>query len=436
MDEPSYQIFIIHLDISYGLEPKLHSFQKMAAALDLQNILAKKHLSNISLLDRYVLKQLVPPLLFSIAVFTLLGELIGITFEQIKFVAHDEISIAISIAVHLLKLPAFFSIGLPLALLLATLITCSDLSHKKETTALRAIGVSLFRMMLPILLLGLVGSGIAFIFHEVVVPPANYKVAMLLEKEWDVDRTELAKYNQREIVYLQYSDDKASDDKSTPQLSFAFFAHRFDGQKMQKITFFRYENRSGQNRSGQNRSHENRKIKEVIVSDAAQWNEKKGVWEFLSGQKFLLNSEGAYQKISLFEKLPLPLTRDIFDYANHTRDPREMNIIELYRRLNIVRNTGRSKQVRQLQMNIQERYAFPFSGFVFAYLGACIGFTTGNNAKSNSFGIAILIILAFYALQFLSSYLGMAGVIPVIWGAWVPNSSGLVLGSYATYRCT
>ncbi|GAB4534084.1 MAG: hypothetical protein Tsb0014_20040 [Pleurocapsa sp.] len=40
-----------------------------------------------------------------------------------------------------------------------------------------------------------------FIFHEFIVPAANYEAAMILENEWNVDRTQLAKYNKQEIIY-------------------------------------------------------------------------------------------------------------------------------------------------------------------------------------------------------------------------------------------
>ena len=355
--------------------------------------------------------------MFSIAVFTLLGELIGVTFEQISFLTRSEVSLSTSIAVHILKLPAFFSTGLPLALLMAALVTSSDLSRKREVTALQAIGVCLFRIMLPLLVLGLISSGLAFIFHEVVVPPANYRVAMLLEKEWGVDRTQLAKYNQTEIVYLQYD-----ENHTAPELSFVFLASRFDGLKMKKVTFLRYEKYSDKNS----------RLREIITSNAAQWNEQEAAWDFLSGQKFLLDESGAYEKISLFKAISVKLTRNILDYVDNTRDNREMSIAGLYQRLRLVKSTKNIQKIRQLQMSIQERYTFPFLGFVFTYLGICIGFTTRHSGRSNSFGIALLIIVVFYIVQALSNYLGTAGIFPVILSAWIPNVFGLILSFFVT----
>ena len=371
-----------------------------------------------SLLDRYIISQLIAPLAFGLAICTILCELIGITFEQVKFVANNEISIGLSAAIHLLKLPTFLSIGLPFALLLATLTTCSDLSRKKEITALCASGISQLRITMPILLLGVACSGMAFVFHEALVPPANYKVAVMLEEVWGVDRTELAKYNQKDVVYLQYDKqyDQQPDRGSVGRaLSYAFFARRFHRQKMEGVTFVQYR--------GQ-------RISEIIVSESAQWNEDAQGWEFLSGQKLTVGADGSYENIQLFEQLPPQLTRDILDYADHTRDYREMNVFELRHRFNIIQNAADAQALRQLQMSIQERYASPFSVLVFAYLGACVGFKTGSASKSNSFGIATLIVLGFYIVQFIANYLSTTAAIPVVICVWAPNAVGLFLGAY------
>lgn len=371
-----------------------------------------------SLLDRYIINQLVPPLAFSIAICTILGELIGITFEQIEFVADNEVSIGLSAAVHLLKLPTYLSVGLPFALLLATLTTCSDLSRKGEVTALRASGISWLRITLPILLLGIVCSAIAFVFHEALVPPANYKVATMLEEAWGVDRTELAKYNHKDIVYLQYDrqyDEQHKGSSSGGALSYAFLARRFHQQQMKNVTFVQYRDQS---------------ISEIIVSEAAQWNEDAQVWEFLFGQKLTIGVDGSYENMQLFKTLPRQLTHDILEYAGHTRDYREMNVFELRDRLSIIQNAVDAQALRQLQISIQERYANPFSALVFSYLGACVGFKTDKAGRSNSFGIAVLIIFGFYVIQYIANYLSAAAAVPVIVGVWMPNAIGFSLGAY------
>ncbi|WP_019505775.1 LptF/LptG family permease [Pleurocapsa sp. PCC 7319] len=372
-------------------------------------LLKKLHLK-ISLADRYIISQFIPPLIFAVAICTILGELVGITFEQIRFISRDGLPINIAAYIHLLKLPAFITLALPMAFLIATIITFSQLSARSEIIALQSFGVSLYRIIIPVLFVSLIVTGFMFVFHEFIVPPANYRAAMILEKEWGVDRTKLAKYNKREIIYQQFETNKLK-----PHLKLLFIANRFDGKQMQGVTLFKYQNK---------------KLQEIIIAQAAQWNEKQQLWQLLWGRQDILNPDGTYAQTRNFEKLSLKLTKNILDFANHHRDRREMNIMELYRRLKLITNTNNVKKIRQLKISIQERYAHPFSCFVFTLLGSSLGISAGTTSKSNSLGIAAIAIFSYFFAQIFFTALAVVGVISIFCGVWLPNFLGLLFGFY------
>jgi lipopolysaccharide export system permease protein len=353
---------------------------------------------------------------FFLAVYTTLGEVVGLTFEQVKFVTRDSLPFSVAAYVHLFKLPAFITLGLPFTLLSAALFTYSNLSAKNEILALRSLGVHSFRIVSPVILISLVIAGMMFIFQEVIVPPANYKAAMLLEKEWNVERAQLAKYNNRNLIYQQYQ-----TEKSQSNLQFLFFADRFDGQQMQEVYLLKYH-------------HQN--LQEIIVSQQAEWNEDQQVWQLLKGCQYLINSQDLYEQVKCFDKLPLQFTKKILDYANFYRDHREMNLLELYQQLGIIKPTGQIKKIKKLKISIQERYALPLSCCMFAFLGSSIGITTDVRRKSNSLGIALIIVSAYYLLQFLLKYLSAWSMIPIVLSVWMPNLVGLIFGGYYLIRKT
>ena len=368
----------------------------------------------ISILDRYILKRLIPYFTLSLSICIILGELIGITFEQIRLVANNQISTITSIYVHLLKLPDFISKGFPFALLLAALLTLSNLSTKNEITALRTFGVSLFRINAPVLVIGLILSFVVFAFHELVVPPANYQAAILLEREWNIDRSELAKYSNRDILFPKYISHKLGAD-----LEFLFFARRFDGEKMKDVTLLKYRKSS---------------LDEIIVSHYAQWDELSQSWNMISGCQYLLDADGSYAQINPFQNLPIKLTRKIVDYVSHYRDQREMNILELYHRLSVIQDINDARKIRQLKIGIQERYALPFSCFVFAFLGSSLGINSGNAGKANCFGLATITIFTYFISQFISNTLIIVGILPVLLGVWWPNLLGLSYGYFLVHK--
>ena len=361
----------------------------------------------LTTLDGYIINQLIPVLLFSIFICTLVCELVGISFEQIKFVATEGLPVDITVLVHLLKLPAFICQALPLALLITTIIVYGKLSTRNEVIALQSFGISFYRLIAPAIALALGIAISMFTLQELVVPDANYQAAMVLEQEWQVDRTQLAKYNKREIIYQQFD-----FNRDRRNLEFLFFADRFNNSQMQNIILLRYQDRM---------------LQEIVTAKTASWNESTQEWHLEDVRRDLLNKDGSYAQVKDVEQLSIKLTKNILDYANHHRDLREMNILELYRRLNIIKNTNDHKKMRQLEIGIQERYALPFSCVVFCFLGSVLG-TTKFTGKSNSLGIAASAIIIYYFVQVIATSLTLAEVLSVPLGVWFPNLICALIG--------
>ena len=356
---------------------------------------------SIALLDQYIGKELMPSFIFSLIICTIICELVGISFEQIRFVVEEGLPVSIAVYVHWLKLPAFICVASPFALFTATIIVYTKLSTKNEIVALQSFGISLYRLIIPSLLFACVMTANVFIFHELIVPSANYKAAMILEREWEVDRTKLAKYNQKEIIYQEFEVNQHQN-----HLRLLFFAENFDGTKLRGITLLKYQNQ---------------KIRQIIIARSAQWNERLKQWQLFSGSLNKLSTQGTIVSTNNFENLTFKLTRNILDYANHYLDNREMNIIDLYHRLAVVKPTKNSKKIRELQTSIQERYATPVSCLVFTFLGSALGISAKSKANQNSLGMAAITSLCYYFTQFLSTTLIVAEVISVFLGVWFPN---------------
>ena len=370
--------------------------------------------SKIALLDRYIIKELIPTFIFSMAICSIIAELVGISFEEIRFAIEKDLPVAIAVYIHWLKLPAFICLVLPFALLISTLIVYNKLSNRSEIIALQSLGISLYRLIIPSLAIACVVIVVMFILQELIVPPANYKAAIVLEQQLHVDRTKLAKYNKEEIIYQEFEPDAGNK-----KLKMLFFAEHFDGSGMLGITLLRFKNR---------------KIRQIIIAKSAQWNEQQQRWQLFSGILNLLSTKGKYISTHEFDKLSLELTKNIFDYANNNRDLREMNIIELYRRLEILKHTGNTKKINEIEISIQKRYAAPVSCLIFTFLGSALGITAKTKANYNSFGIAAIVIFVYSCTQFLSVALSVTEVISIFWGVWFPNVLGLFIAYFILMR--
>lgn len=80
-------------------------------------------------------------------------------------------------------------------------------------------------------------------------------------------------------------------------------------------------------------------------------------------------------------------------------------------------------------MRIQEKIALPFICLVFGLIGAGLGLRPQNNNKATSFGICVGLIFAHYLTSFLTSSLGIWGILSPVMAAWLPNMLGLGAGT-------
>ena len=97
----------------------------------------------IPLLDRWILFELLPPLFFSIAAFTVVSLSVGVIFDLIRKIVEIGLPFSIAIQILLLKLPSFIVISFPMAMLLSTLLAYGSLNDNSEIKALKSknIGV-------------------------------------------------------------------------------------------------------------------------------------------------------------------------------------------------------------------------------------------------------------------------------------------------------
>jgi len=128
---------------------------------------------SIPVLDRYLIRELILPFLFGVGAFASIGLSVGTLFELVRQVAESGLSIAIALRVFLLRMPEFIVLAFPMSTLLASLMTYSRLSSDSELIAFRSVGISVYRLMIPTLMMSLLVTGMTFAFNESIVPAAS-----------------------------------------------------------------------------------------------------------------------------------------------------------------------------------------------------------------------------------------------------------------------
>jgi lipopolysaccharide export system permease protein len=361
----------------------------------------------ISILDRYLLQELIVPFGFGMGLFTSLGLAVGILFDLVRKITESGLPIDLAARILSLKMPEFIVLAFPMSMLLATLMAYSRLSSDSELIALRSFGLSIYRLIIPAILLGLVVTGIAFAFNNFVAPAANYEASQILTRALAEDRPNFQESN---IIYPEYQDIKQPDGKTKNILTRLFYAEEFDGIQMKKLTIL------DRSQAGLDR---------VVTAEAASWNIQDNEWDFYNGTAYLIAPDGSFRNVVRFQHQKLELPQAALDLAKNNLDYNEMNLIQAVEYKNVLKLSGNPDKVRKLEVRIQEKIALPFVCFIFAILGCAIGLRPQNTAKATSFGICVLIVFCYYLFAFISSSLGIGGIMSPFWSAWLPNFVGL-----------
>ena len=373
-------------------------------------------LFSFSIMDRYLVIQLLPPFLFGVGAFTSVVLAIDSLFELLRKVVESGLPINIALEIFLLKLPYVMVYSFPMSTLLATLMTYSRLSSESELIALRGCGVSVYRMVLTAVVLSFAVTIMTYIFNEQIAPAANYRATITLQKALKSDQPS---FKQQNIYYPEYQEIKEADGSKNKMLSRLFYADQFDGKEMKGLTII------DRSRSG---------VNQIVISESAKWNSQKQVWDFYNGTIYLVAADRSYRSILRFEHQQLQLPRTPLTLAESSRDYGEMNISQALEQLEIERLGGNEPKIRKLQVRIQQKIAFPFICVIFGLVGSAMGSIPQRTGRGTSFGISVIVIFTYYLLLSVSGALAQAGILSPFIGAWLPNIFGLGLSLFLLVR--
>ena len=124
------------------------------------------------LLSSYVLKEFISFLIYCILAFAVIFVLVD-TVENLDNFIDSHLSISLIALYYTFYLPYILILTLPVSMLLSTLFSLGRLIGDNEITAMKASGVSFYRILVPLYIFSLFVGVFALIFTELVVPRAN-----------------------------------------------------------------------------------------------------------------------------------------------------------------------------------------------------------------------------------------------------------------------
>ena len=361
---------------------------------------------NIPIIDRWLLGQLIPPLLFAISAFTVVSVSVGVMVDLIRKVVEFGLPLFLALQIMVLKLPSFLVLSFPMSVLLSTLLAYGKLSGNSEILALRSLGIRTYRTIIPALILSIFMTGLTFYFNNNLVPTANKYSEMLL-------RDGLGKSVSMEIGhdiffkgYGSYTDLETNETtKRNTYLNQIFFSRLVENNVMKNVTVIDFSKIG---------------YKQILSAEKAVFDKSISAWKFSNGRLITLDKNGNTTTIG-FDSYLYPLGDGPLKVSKIPDDANKMTLKEALAAKKLYKETGNVSEARKMSVRIQEKFTLPCACIVFGLIGSSLGSKSNIRAtKSQGFGLSVILILFYYVLSFVSSSFGVKGLIAPILSAWIP----------------
>ncbi len=367
----------------------------------------------IPLLDRWIIFELLPPLFFSIAAFTVVSLSVGVIFDLIRKIVEIGLPFSVAIQILLLKLPSFVVISFPMAMLLSTLLAYGSLNDNSEIKALKSIGISVYRLILPGLILSLFMSYMTFIFNNNIVPSTNKNAEIILAnslgRSFANEQGEDIIFSKKGEILDPYSNYKKNG------VTHLFYAWKFIDGQMLDVTVIDFSKLG---------------FTQMLKAKKGIWNSDKNNWEFFEGDILTLSPDGSNTRTKFLSFL-YPLGTELTNIAQLPKDANDMNLGEAKTAMKLYQSSGNIKEARRMKVRIQEKITLPIACSVFALIGCSFGvMQKRGGGRSQSFGLSIILILIYYILSFSFSSLGVKGIINPFFAAWSPVFLSMLGGGF------
>ena len=370
----------------------------------------------IPLIDKWLIGQLIPPLIFSISAFTVVSLSVGVMFDLIRKIVEFGLPFSLALKILFLKLPGFLVLSFPMSVLLSTLLTYGKLSSNSELLALKSIGIKPSRFVVPALIISIFMTGLTFFFNDSLVPYSN-KLAEISMREGLGKSTVIEKGN--DIFFPGYGsliDPKTNKpSERNTYLTQIFFSRVVVNKIMQNVTLLDFS------RIGS---------KQVLSAETASFDNDNGGWTFNNGQ-IVYFSDNNQTSIINFEKYFYPLGNGPLQISEIPTDANDMTVAEAVASKNIYENSGNQKEARKMKVRIQEKFTLPSACIVFGLIGSSLGSKSNlRSSKSQGFGLSVILILIYYVISFVFSSFGVKGILTPFISAWSPILISMAGGIY------
>ena len=361
------------------------------------------------LLDAYVVREFFWMFVLVLASFVMLM-LVFTFFELVGDIVRNHIALA-TVGAYLFNLaPSMVYTITPLAVLIAALVTFGVLNRNNEIVAMKATGISLYRLVVPIVSISAILAICLFLFDDYYLPSANRRQEALRstikgrppqtflhpEEKWMFGQSHTGE--QGHIFYYQFFDP--------------------DSDAFANLSIFEFDPSTFA-------------LSRRIFASRVAWNEQTETWRFENG--WVRNISGNNPEYTEFKNTTFAeIHEDPGYFKKENWQSQEMNFRQLDSYIRDLRQSG--FDTMRLRVALWHKLAYPLIAIVMSVLAIPFALSMGRRGSLSGIAVAISVALAYWVIDGLFGALGNVNYLPAALAAWSPDVLFGLTGGYLLLR--
>jgi LPS export ABC transporter permease LptG/LPS export ABC transporter permease LptF len=362
------------------------------------------------ILDEYVLREFLTTFALVLVTFVTLM-LVFTFFELLSDIIRNQTPL-VTVGEYLFNLtPSMIYLITPLSVLIGVLVVFGVMNRNSELTAMKATGISLYRITVPVLVIAAILSVLLFAFDELYLPQANRKQEALR----NVIKGKPAETVEHPGHKWMFGEQRPGE----PSVIFSYQYFDPDIDTFGNITVFEFDPGTFT-------------LTKRIFATSAEWQPNLHAWVFEDG--WVRTFKGP--EIATFQDFAVSTFREVYEPASYfKRDVRpssEMSFGELARYIHSLRQSGFNTVPLRVQLN--HKLAYPLISLVMGVLAIPFALSMGKRGSLSSIAVAIGVAVTYYVVSGFFENMGNVSWLPAFLAAWSPDLLFGLAGAWLLLR--
>jgi lipopolysaccharide export system permease protein len=348
----------------------------------------------MKVVDRYLFFEMIGPFMIGVVGFVLVLA-VDLLFTMADLIINKGVPFWAVLKLLVYKLPSIMVLTFPVSTLFATAMALGRLSKDNEIVALRTSGVSIFRISLPILIMGVAVSVASYVTNEKIVPHADFVASNIV----------------RQIIYKKPLPEVKENVFFKDAHDRHYYARRINlkDKTMENIMVYEVTDE---------------KFPRVILAQQATFQGR--IWELKNGIVHKYDSQGYLNYEAAFQDMKLNVSEDVLSFSSQ-KTSQEMNSNELKGMIAMLDKGGVSTQALRTELLL--KYSIPATCFVFALIGIPFSLPSPRSGRTWGMVVTIVFMFTFYVFASVFRSLGKGGVLTPEVAAFTPQASFAAIGA-------